>query len=144
MTLSEHQRQLVAIGACVGASCLSHLDRHVARARAIGLDDGAILRAIEDAEYVKQRAYHAVAAHARGVLGLAPERPPESRSASSCEEELVSLGSAVAANAVLQTQEHLEAARAQGITDEQIASVVMLARQMQTCARRSLRGKFRP
>ena len=142
-TLSEHQRALVAIGACVGSGCVSCLDDHVAEARTLGLADAAILRAIEDAECVKRGAYDETAAHAREVLGLAAQPPPDCCSDSTLEREFIWLGSAVAANATLQTQKHLDAARAQGITDEQIASVIMLAKQAQTCARRLLRKRRR-
>ena len=141
--LSEHQRALVGIGACVGSGCFSCLDYHVARARTVGLDDAAILRAIEDAECVKRSAYDETAAHARKVLGLAVQPPPDCCSEDSLEKELVWLGSAVGASAVLQTRKHLDAARAQGITDEQIANVVALATQAQTCARQSLGRKLR-
>ena len=142
-TLSEHQRVLVEIGACVGSGCFSCLDHHVAEARTVGLDDAAIFQAIEDAECVKRSAYDEGAAHAREVLGLAAQPPPDCCSDSSIEKEFVWLGSAVAASATLQTRKHLDAARVQGITDEQIASVIALARQAQTCARRSLRRKLR-
>ena len=143
VTLSEHQRALVGIGACVGAGCVTCLDHHVAEARALGLDDAAILHAIEDAECVKRSAYEEAVAHAREVLGLVTPPPLDCCSESSPERELVWLGSAIAASAARQTRKHLDAAHALGITEDQIASVIALARQSQTCARRSLRKRPR-
>ena len=129
------------IAACVGSDCISCLDHCVAEARTAGLDDAAILQAIKDAECVKRSACDETAAHAREVLGLAAQPPPDCRSEDSLEKQLVWLGSAVAVSAAFQTRKHLDAARAQGATDEQLASVMMLGRWAQTCARRSLRGR---
>ncbi|MEX2230084.1 MAG: carboxymuconolactone decarboxylase family protein [Dehalococcoidia bacterium] len=134
MILTEQQRELVAIGASVGAGCFSCLDHHVTEAGRVGLDESIILRAVEDAECVKRSAYNELAAHARKTLRLAYQMPPDCCSDSTLGKEFVSLGSAVAANAPQQLQKHVEGARAQGMTEAQIGDAIAVARQVQSSA----------
>jgi AhpD family alkylhydroperoxidase len=91
--VDEKIRELIAIGASVGAHCQPCLTWHVTKARNLGIDDEAIREAIEVGHMVEKGAMIAMKKFPAGVLGQAvgrgeytPSAPVNSdeTSASSC------------------------------------------------------------
>ena len=58
--MDERTRELIAIGASVGAHCQPCLTWHVKKARAPGIDDGTIRAAIETGHMVEKGAMGAM------------------------------------------------------------------------------------
>src|SRR6266511_5659990 len=68
--LSEEQRELVAVGASVGAGCHPCVSYHVKAGAKAGLSGDRLLAAVTSAERVAAEAAERMAAHARSQLGV--------------------------------------------------------------------------
>ncbi|UOY09909.1 carboxymuconolactone decarboxylase family protein [Methanonatronarchaeum sp. AMET6-2] len=54
MSLSEKEKELVAIGASIGSNCVPCIKHHVKKARELGLQTEKIERAIKISKRIKQ------------------------------------------------------------------------------------------
>jgi AhpD family alkylhydroperoxidase len=131
MNLNEQQRELVAIGASIGAGCHPCLEHHLGEAARLGLAQPDLLQAVADAECVKRSSYNELAARGRELLGESAELPPSCCDETSVMKEFVSVGSAVGANSVAQLRKHIDQARGVGIGAEQIELAVRIAESIQ-------------
>ena len=105
--LSAEQKELVAVGASVGAGCQPCVSHHLKAGAKAGLDGERLLAAVTSAERVTAEAAVAMSDHVRGKLG------PDVRSPallSRLEQALASLGAALGANDVANIERHLRAA----------------------------------
>jgi AhpD family alkylhydroperoxidase len=73
--MDERTKELIAIGASVGAHCQPCLTYHVGEARELGIGEDAIGEAIEVGFMVEKGAFAAMKQHARLVLDNQAETP---------------------------------------------------------------------
>ena len=66
--MDEHTKELIAIGASVGAHCQPCLTWHMKKARELGIDDEAIRAAIETGHMVEKGAMAAMRKFTDDVL----------------------------------------------------------------------------
>src|SRR6266571_3115693 len=81
--LSEEQKELVAVGASVGAGCHPCVSYHIKAGAKAGLSGDRLLAAVTSAERVAAEAAEAASVGATSAIGSADE-------ASSCREEIAS------------------------------------------------------
>ena len=77
LQITEQVRELIALGAAIGASCEPCLKYHTKKAREVGLTDAQMREAIAIGRMVKE-------ASARNIYGLADKLIPETVKASAC------------------------------------------------------------
>lgn len=70
--MDEFTKELIAIGASVGAHCQPCLTYHVQKARELGIDDGMIRAAIEVGHMVEKGAMGAMRQFTAGILSQPP------------------------------------------------------------------------
>jgi AhpD family alkylhydroperoxidase len=66
--MDERTKELIAIGASVGAHCQPCLTYHVEKAREIGIDDATIRAAIETGQMVEKGAMSAMRKFSANIL----------------------------------------------------------------------------
>ncbi len=69
--MDERTKELIAIGASVGAHCQPCLTYHVEKARELGIDDEEIRAAIETGHMVEKGAMSAMKKFSANILGTA-------------------------------------------------------------------------
>ena len=124
--LTEAQREFVAIGAAIGAGCQPCTQYHVRAALKAGLSVEEIRRAIEEAQVVRQEGGVAVANVGRTMLGLDVEAQGDGLP-SDRPQALAYIGSATGCNAGGLLARYLGAARALGLSAEQLGEAVEIA-----------------
>jgi AhpD family alkylhydroperoxidase len=131
--LSAEQKELVAVGASVGAGCQPCVSHHLKAAAKAGLDGEQLLAAVTSAERVSAEAAVAMADHARGKLG-----PTVTSAAllSRLEEALASLGAALGANDKQNIERQLRAAADLGASRSQLEQAIETAHNVQENAAR--------
>lgn len=70
--MDEKTKELIAIGASITAHCQPCLTYHVAKARALGVDDETIRAAIETGHMVEKGAMSSMRKFSADVLGAQP------------------------------------------------------------------------
>ena len=78
-SLTDAQREFVALGAAIGAGCQPCTQYHVRAALKAGLSPEEIRRAIDEAQAVRQEGGVAVANVGRTMLGLSEEAQGDGR-----------------------------------------------------------------
>ncbi len=71
--MDERTKELIAIGASVGAHCQPCLTYHVEKARELGIDDESIRAAIETGHMVEKGAMSAMRKFSAKILESAPQ-----------------------------------------------------------------------
>ena len=133
LNLSDGQKELVAVGASVGAGCHPCVSHHLKAGAKAGLDGEQLLAAIVSAERVGAEASVAMGDHARGKLGptvTSPALLPR------LEEALISLGAALGANDKTNIERQLHAASELGATRAQLQQAIETAHTVQENAAR--------
>lgn len=125
-SLTDTQREFVALGAAIGAGCQPCTQYHVRAALKAGLGRDEILGALDEAEIVRREGGVAVANVGRTMLGLGVEAQGE---ACLCDtsQALVYIGSAAGCNAGGLLARYLEAASRLGFSAEQLGEAVEVA-----------------
>ena len=85
--MDEKTKELIAIGASIGAHCQPCLAFHVEKAKKIGIEDREIREAIEVGQMVEKGAMAAMRQSAAGILDA-----PSSAGAASCCGDVKSRG----------------------------------------------------
>ena len=129
--LTPADRELVGIGASVGAGCQSCLEYHLDAGSRAGLGEAGLLKAIEDAECVRRSASGQLSALGRQRLGQVAELPADCCDTSDRAKELAAVGAAVAANSQANLEKHLAAAQLVGLSTRELEEAVRLARAVQ-------------
>jgi AhpD family alkylhydroperoxidase len=134
--LSPRDKELIAIGASVGAGCQPCTAHHLQAAEAIGATRDEIRQAVADALCVRRSATQVMNDWVDKTLGDAPA--PESPC---CGEkpllrELISLAAGVAVSCSTNVARHLAAARRTGASARQIQIAVGVARAIRGVAER--------
>jgi len=85
--LSKKERELAALGAAIGANCVSCIEYHIPEARTAGLSDTQILEAVKVAEKVRRVAGARVLGTARAHLEKSESSPEANNHECGCPEE---------------------------------------------------------
>jgi AhpD family alkylhydroperoxidase len=132
LDLSSQQKELVAVGASVGAGCHPCVSHHLNAGTDAGLEDEQLLAAVVSAERVSAEAAVLMGDHVRGTLG--PEVTPALLTRS--EETLAALGAALGANDKTNIERQLKAAIELGVSRGQLHEAIETARIVQENATR--------
>ncbi len=125
MSLTVKERELVNIGASVATGCKPCTDYHFRKLREVGALDSEIRQAISDAMVVRDSAREIMESHGLKHLGIARDVEDENRDRNTTRvTELVSVAAAFAVNCTTNLERHIAAARAVGITEDEIRSVL--------------------
>lgn len=131
--LSSEQKELVAVGASVGAGCHPCADHHLKAGARAGLDDERLLAAVTSASRVAAEAAVLMDDHVRGKLGSSVTGPAL---LSRLEEALVSLGAALGANDARNIERQLRTALELGVSRPQLEQAIETAKTVQESAAR--------
>ena len=125
MPLTYKEKELANIGASVATGCKPCTDYHFSKVREAGASDEEIKMAISDAKVVRDKANEIMESHSLKHLGIAKDggSPPGFEETTRIKE-LVSVASAFAVNCTTSVEKHIAAARAIGITEKEIESVL--------------------
>jgi AhpD family alkylhydroperoxidase len=131
--LSSRQKELVAVGASVGAGCHPCVAHHLKAGAKAGLDGEQLLAAVTSAERVAAEAAVALGDHARAKLGPEVTSPAL---LSRLEEALASLGAALGANDATNIERQLRAAAGVGASRAELQQAIETAHTVQENAAR--------
>ena len=131
--LSTEQKELVAVGASVGAGCQPCLSHHLNVGAQAGLGGEQRLAAVVSAERVSAEAAVAIGDHTRATLGTDVSSPAL---LSRLEEALASLGAALGANDATNIERQLRAAADLGASRAQLQQAIDTAHTVQENAAR--------
>lgn len=132
--LSRQARELVGVGASVGAGCHPCVTHHVKAGTEAGLAAEALLGAIAAAERVSADASARMAQHARRQL---PAQASGTGAGGTVRDAaLAALGAAIAANSMPNIERYLTEAAGLGVSHDELAEAVHLAHEVQQNAAR--------
>jgi AhpD family alkylhydroperoxidase len=131
--LSSQQRELVAVGASVGAGCHPCVSYHIKAATKAGVTGERLLAALASSERVAAEAAERMTVHARGQLATEVTAPA---AASPLDDALASFGGALAANDLVNIERHLRAAAELGASHAQLDDAIATAQKVQENATR--------
>ena len=125
MPLTYKEKELANIGASVATGCKPCTDYHFNKAREAGASGEEIKQAISDAMAVRDRAKQIMENHGLSHLGITKHADvgPDDEETTRIEE-LVSVASAFAVNCTTSVKKHVAAAKAVGVTEEEIETVL--------------------
>jgi AhpD family alkylhydroperoxidase len=125
MSLTHKEKELANIGASVATGCKPCTDYHFNKVREAGASDEEIRQAISDAMAVRDSAKEIMESHGLKHLGITKDGDARSHDEETTRiKELVSVASAFAVNCTTSVKKHIAAARAIGITEEEVQSVL--------------------
>ncbi len=137
-SLTDAQREFVALGAAIGAGCQPCTQYHVRAALKAGLSPEEIRRAIDEAQAVRREGGVAVANVGRTMLGLSEEARGDGLP-SEGPQALAYIGAATGCNAGGLLARYLETASGLGLSAEQLGEAVQIA---QVVKERGAQGFF--
>jgi AhpD family alkylhydroperoxidase len=125
VALTFKEKELANISASVATGCKPCTDYHFNKVRQAGASDDEIKQAISDAMSVRDNAKDIMESHGLKHLGIKKEVDVGARDEDTTRiRELVSVAAAFAVNCTSSVKKHVAAARAIGITEEEIQSVL--------------------
>lgn len=142
MALEQKDKELVAIGASIGALCRPCVEHHIPAARDAGLTEPELAQAVEIAEATHRIATELLFRRSRELLsgeasaGVAVAAEPASRLG-----ELVALGASIGANCHPLLEQHVAGALQRGLTAGQVRSAIKMAEFVQQHAAEVTAGK---
>ncbi len=133
MALEQKDKELVAIGASIGALCRPCIEHHIPAARDAGLTGPELARAVEVAEATHRTAVELLLRRCRELLDTAeaPADGPGPEEPASRLGELVALGASIGANCHPLLEQHITGVRQQGLTASQVRSAIKMAQIVQ-------------
>lgn len=136
MALEQQDKELVAIGASIGAGCSPCLDHHIEAGRRAELTEAQLARAVAVAEEAHRVAVELLSRHSRELLrgteDPAPAAPKADQTArSERSDELVALGTSVGANCHPLLEQHVSGAIHRGLEPSQVRSAIKMAEIVQ-------------
>lgn len=132
MPLESRRRELVAIGASIGANCRPCIEHHLRAGREAGLSAADIGAAVAHARAVHTEAVSLLLARVDELLGQAGTRPAAARPTRASEaDELVALGVSVAANSHALLSLHVRVALEAGLRPTEIRSALKMGQYVQ-------------
>lgn len=134
-TLSQKEKELVAVAASVAAGCIPCTRYHVGEVRAAGATTGEITDAVEAALCVKGSARGIMEKAAYDALGSPRAEPPACCAGPTNRvKELASIAAAVAVNCPANFHKHVAVGRSVGVREDEIQLVVGLAKMIRSKA----------
>ena len=125
MAMNLQEKELVYFGASVAAGCTSCATYHYEKAQKLGVSDKEIKQAISDAMKVRDSANRKMEQHSLELMGMTQDQEDVIALQSTTRiTELVSIAAAFAVNCTSNLENHIAAARAIGITEYEIYSVL--------------------
>jgi len=137
MTLSELDKEFVAVGAAIGAGCHPCTQYHTGAALKTGLNAEQVLWAVEQAQAVRAGGGVAVANVGRRILGFQQQDAPGPEPPTCRYGALVALGAAAGCNSGVLLGEYSERAVGLGLTGSELRETVGVAEAVKAMA-----GKF--
>lgn len=133
MALDQKDKELVAIGASVGALCRPCIEHHIPAGRDAGLTEPELARAAGVAEATHRIAAELLFGRTRELLrsGEVPARAAAPVEPTSQLDELVALGASIGANCHPLLEQHIAGALQQGLTAGQVRSAIKMAEIVQ-------------
>jgi AhpD family alkylhydroperoxidase len=131
--LGSEQRELVAVGASVGAGCHPCVSYHIQAATKAGVTGERLLAALASSGRVASEAAERMTVHARGQLGTGVTAPA---AASPLDDALASFGGALGANDLVNIERHMHAAAELGASHAQLEEAIATAQKVQENATR--------
>lgn len=133
MALEPKDKELVAIGASIGALCRPCIDHHIPAGRNAGLVEPEIVRAVEVAEATHRVAVELLFRSARDLLhaSVTSTDVPLEVEPTSRLDELVALGASIGANCHPLVERHVAGALEQGLIPSQVRSAIKMAEIVQ-------------
>ena len=142
MALEQQDKELVAIGASIGALCRPCIDHHIPAGRDAGLTETELAQAVEAAQATHRIATDLLFRHSRELLdGKAPADVAAAAEHTSRPGELVALGASIGANCHPLLEQHVAGALRQGLTQGQVRSAIKMAQIVQQHAAEITAGK---
>jgi AhpD family alkylhydroperoxidase len=132
-SLTARQKELVAVGASIGAGCHPCVSHHLKAGANAGLDGEQLLAAVSQAERVTAEAAVLMADHARSKLGPNVTIPAE---LSPLDEALAALGAALGANDASAIDLQMQTAHDFGASRSQLERAIEAAKTVQENASR--------
>ncbi len=133
MALEQKDKELVAIGASIGAGCRPCIDHHIDAGTDAGLTEAELARAVEVAEATQRIGAALLSLHVRELLHAgetSPDAPVQEQTASR-SDELAALGASIGANCHPLLEQHIAGALQQGLTTRQVSSAIKMAEIVQ-------------
>ena len=131
--LTDQQRELVAIGASIGAGCHPCVSYHLKAGARAGMSAERLLAGVVNAELAAAESAERLTDHVRAQLGSEVREP---KVAPPLDEALASLGGALGSNDLANVERQLLAARQLGVSRPQLREAIELARAVQENATR--------
>lgn len=133
MALEARDKELVAIGASIGALCRPCIDHHVPAGRQAGLTEAELARAVQIAQATHHIAQDLLFRHANELVNVAAPSPNASyeQPSASRSDELVRLGAGVAANCHPLLEQHIIGCLDRGLIPSQVRSAIKMAEIVQ-------------
>ena len=133
MALDQKDKELVAIGASIGALCRPCIEHHIPAGRDAGLTEPELAQAAGVAEATHRIATELLSRRTRELLrsGDAPAGVAVAAEPSSRLGELVALGASIGANCHPLLEQHMAGALRQGLAAGQVRSAVKMAQIVQ-------------
>lgn len=133
MALEQKDKELVAIGASIGAGCGPCIDHHIPAGRDAGLTEPQLARAVEVAEAAHRVAAGLMSRRCRHLLHTAEALTggPSQTPTSSRPDELVALGASIGANCHPLLEQYIARGVEQGLTTSQLRSAIKMAEIVQ-------------
>lgn len=133
MALDQKDKELVAIGASVGALCRPCIEHHIPAGRDAGLTEPELARAAGVAEATHRIAAELLFGRTRELLrsGEVPAGAAAQVEPTSQLDELVALGASIGANCHPLLEQHIAGALQQGLTEGQVRSAIKMAEIVQ-------------
>ena len=128
MAITVKEKELAAVGISVASGRKPCTNYHVKAVREAGASDEEIKQAVADALSVRKSATNFMKAHALARLGQeGSHNHANGPSSMNRVRELVSVGAAFGVNCTSNLKEHLAAAEAVGVSQEEVAEIAKLA-----------------
>ena len=131
MQLELREKELVGIGASIGAGCRPCIEHHIPMAREAGLSEPELAQAVRGAFALRSQATEQFAARVEELLGRTPVADEPRTGGTSRADQLVALGASVGANSHPLLRRHVAAALKAGLTASQIGAALRTAEYVQ-------------
>jgi AhpD family alkylhydroperoxidase len=146
MALEQQDKELVAIGASIGALCRPCIEHHIPAGRDAGLTEPELAQAVKVAEATHRTAVELLSRRSRELLHAAEAPadgplPEEPTSRLDELDELAALGASIGANCHPLLGQHITRALQHGLTPSQVRSAIKMAQIVQQHAAQITVGK---
>ena len=138
MALEQRDKELVAIGASIGALCRPCIDHHIQAGRDAELGNLELSRAVQTAQETQRLAQRVLFRHTDELVerGSAKIDVPVGAESPPRDDELVALGASIGANSHPLLEQHIAGALAHGLITNQVRSAIKMAEIVQQNAAR--------